>query len=52
MIELEEKQKTELLVLIDGFIHDISGRSIVETTVVVDRLLDMRNIAELITVPC
>jgi hypothetical protein len=51
MVELEENQKTELLILIDEFIHDISGRSIIETTTVIDRLLDVRNLAELIAVP-
>lgn len=43
MIELEETLETELLILIDEFIQDISGKNLVETGVVVDRLLDMRN---------
>ena len=51
MVEVAENQKTELLVLIDDFIHDISAQNIIETTVVIDRLLDIRNLAETIAVP-
>jgi hypothetical protein len=36
------EQETEVLVLIDTFIHDISWQNIIETSVVVDRLLDIR----------
>ena len=42
MVELEESLETELLILIDEFIQDISGKNLVETGVVIDRLLDMR----------
>lgn len=51
MVEVAENPKTEMLVLIDEFIHDISTQAVIETTVVIDRLLDMRNLAETITVP-
>jgi hypothetical protein len=36
------EQETEVLVLIDAFIHDISSQNIIETSVVIDRLLDIR----------
>jgi hypothetical protein len=36
------EHETEILVLIDAFIHDISSRTVIETSVVVDRLLDIR----------
>lgn len=51
MIDEVEDQRTEMLVMIDEFIQDISGKTLVETVVVIDRLLDMRNYAEKITVP-
>lgn len=40
------EQQTEVLVLIDSFIHDIAKQNIVETSVVIDRLLDIRNTVE------
>jgi hypothetical protein len=39
------EQETEVLVLIDAFIHDISSQNIIETSVVIDRLLDIRLVA-------
>jgi hypothetical protein len=44
------EQETEVLVLIDAFIHDISSQNIIETSVVVDRLLDIR-LAAISTAP-
>jgi hypothetical protein len=44
------EQETEVLVLIDTFIHDISSQNIIETSVVVDRLLDIR-LAAITTAP-
>lgn len=46
-----EEQKIEILVLIDDFIHDISGKNLVETATVIDRLLDIRNTIETTTAP-
>lgn len=43
--------QTELLVAIDVFISDIAKQSIIETAVVIDHLLDIRNLAEARTVP-
>lgn len=51
MIDEVEDQRTEILVMIDEFIQDIAGKNLVETTLVIDRLLDMRNYAEKMTVP-
>lgn len=50
MTELLEEQRTELLVMIDEFIHDIAKKNLVETSVVIDRLLDIRNFADESTV--
>jgi hypothetical protein len=44
------EQEIEVLVLIDAFIHDISSQNIVETSVVIDRLLDIR-LAAIATAP-
>jgi hypothetical protein len=43
--------QVELFVLIDEFIKDISGQNIVATSLVVDRLLDIRNNIELTIAP-
>ena len=51
MIDEAEDQRTEILVMIDEFIQDISGKTLVETVLVIDRLLDMRNYTEKTTVP-
>lgn len=36
-------EQTEVLVLIDDFIHSIAKQNIVETSLVIDRLLDIRS---------
>ncbi len=45
------EEQTALLIFIDEFIFDISKQSVVDTASVVDRLLDIRNLAELSVVP-
>lgn len=39
---MTEKEVPEAMLMIDEFIHKISGQSIVEVSVVVDHLLDIR----------
>ena len=46
MTELLEEQRTEVLIMIDEFIQDIASKNFIETTVVIDRLLDIRNFTE------
>lgn len=46
-----DENHIEVLVLIDEFIRDISKQNIVESSVVIDRLLDIRLAYEKITVP-
>ena len=41
--ELEDKERIELLIHIDAFIKDISSTNIVETSMLIDWLLDFRN---------
>lgn len=48
---IDEATNTELLVMIDEFINDISSQTIIETSVVIDMLLDMRNLTERTIVP-
>lgn len=48
---MNEEQNLELKVMIDDFINRISGQSVVETVVVIDYLLDVRNIVEGKAVP-
>jgi hypothetical protein len=43
--------QTELLVAIDVFISDIAKQSMIDTSSVIDRLLDIRNLAEETAVP-
>lgn len=49
-METLTEEQTEVLVLIDSFLHDIAKQNIVETSVVIDRLLDIRNAVEPSTV--
>jgi hypothetical protein len=46
-----DENQTEVLVLIDEFINDISRQNIIETTVVIDRMLDIRSAYEKVAVP-
>ena len=48
---MDNEQPSEAKIMIDDFIHKISGQSIVETSVVIDHLLDIRNAIELATAP-
>jgi hypothetical protein len=45
------EEQTALLVCIDEFISDIAKQSVIDTGSVVDRLLDIRNLAEDTVVP-
>lgn len=51
MVEVLDDARTEILVMIDEFINDISGQNIIDTTFVIDRLLDIRNLSEKTIVP-
>lgn len=48
---MTEQEVSEAMLMIDEFIHKISGQSIVETSVVIDHLLDIRNSIQTTTVP-
>ena len=48
---MTEQEVPEAMLMIDEFIHKISGQSIVEVSVVIDHLLDIRNSIQSITVP-
>lgn len=48
---MDNEQALEAKIMIDEFINKISGQSIVETAVVIDHLLDIRNTIETIAVP-
>jgi hypothetical protein len=45
------EEQTALLICIDEFISDIAKQSMIDTSSVIDRLLDIRNLAEDIAVP-
>ena len=45
------EEQIALLVCIDEFIADIAKQSMIDTSSVIDRLLDIRNLAEQTAVP-
>ena len=47
---VNEETNLEIRIMIDEFIHDISKQSLIETSTVVDRLLDIRNITDIVPV--